>query len=190
MTGDPEEVRSPGGRNALLSSGRVSSGTQSNCVTVQRVPAAQHPHLASMRITGVHLFFRTSKSLIQVLSLLVLPNSFLKFLQRDFPGCPVAKTPSSQSRRPRCNPWSEKQIPQATTNSWHAFTKKDAASLLSKLVSVSVPALQIGSSISIFQITYICAIIHYFSLSDLTLLCITGSCSSTSLELTQICSFL
>lgn len=35
---------------------------------------------------------------MQVLSLLVLPNSFLKFLQRDFSGAPVAKTTHSTAR--------------------------------------------------------------------------------------------
>ena len=35
----------------------------------------------------------------------------------------MAKTPRSQYREPRFNPWSGNQIPNATTKSWHAAAK-------------------------------------------------------------------
>ena len=37
---------------------------------------------------------------------------------RDFPGSPVAKSPCSQPRGPGFNPWSETEIPHATTKTW------------------------------------------------------------------------
>ena len=37
-----------------------------------------------------------------------------------FPAGPVAKTPCSQCRGPRFNPWSENQIPHVTTKGLHA----------------------------------------------------------------------
>ena len=45
---------------------------------------------------------------------------------RDFPGGPVAKTPCSQWRGPRFNPWSGNWIPRAATKSPHAATKDPA----------------------------------------------------------------
>ena len=44
----------------------------------------------------------------------------------DFPGGPVAKTPGSQCRGPRFNPWLGNWIPHATTKSLHP-TAKDPA---------------------------------------------------------------
>ena len=42
---------------------------------------------------------------------------------RDFPGGPVGKTPRSQCRGPRFDPWSGNLIPCATTKSLLAATK-------------------------------------------------------------------
>ena len=38
---------------------------------------------------------------------MIMKNSVSKLMGMDSPGDPVAKTPCSQSRRPRFNPWSE-----------------------------------------------------------------------------------
>ena len=46
-----------------------------------------------------------------------------EILSGDFPGGPVAKTPSSQCREPRFYPKSKNEIPYATTKSLHAATK-------------------------------------------------------------------
>ena len=45
---------------------------------------------------------------------------------RDFPDCPVAKTPHSQCKGPRFNPWSGYLIPHATTKSFRTRTKDPA----------------------------------------------------------------
>ena len=42
---------------------------------------------------------------------------------QDFPGGPAAKTPCSQCRGPRFNPWSGNYIPHASTKNSHARTK-------------------------------------------------------------------
>ena len=41
----------------------------------------------------------------------------------NFPDGPVAKTPCSQCRGPRCEPWLGNKIPHAATKSSHATTK-------------------------------------------------------------------
>ena len=43
----------------------------------------------------------------------------------EFPGGPVAKTPFSQCREPRFNPWLGNGIPYATTQSLHATAKTE-----------------------------------------------------------------
>jgi len=50
----------------------------------------------------------------------------LKINQRDFSGGPMAKTPCSQCRGPRFNPWSGNEIPHAATKNLHASTKVPA----------------------------------------------------------------
>ena len=42
---------------------------------------------------------------------------------RDFPGGPVAKTPYSQCRGHRFNPWSENKIPHTATKTWWSQIK-------------------------------------------------------------------
>ena len=42
-------------------------------------------------------------------------NKMEKRPKGDFPGGPVAETPSSQCREPEFHPWSENQIPHAAT---------------------------------------------------------------------------
>ena len=46
--------------------------------------------------------------------------------QRDFPGGPVVKTPCSQCRGPRFDPWSGNWILHVATKSPHAATKDPA----------------------------------------------------------------
>ena len=41
-------------------------------------------------------------------------------ITQDFPGCPVAKTPNSQCRGSRFNPWSGNEIPHAATKTQHS----------------------------------------------------------------------
>ena len=48
-------------------------------------------------------------------------------LMRDFPGNSVVKTPRSQCKAPRFDPWSGNQIPHAATKIPNAATKKDPA---------------------------------------------------------------
>ena len=43
---------------------------------------------------------------------------------RDFPGGPVAKTPCSQCRGPRFDPWSGNKIPHAAAKSRHSQINK------------------------------------------------------------------
>ena len=58
------------------------------------------------------------------------------------------------------------------------------------VICVSIPVLQIGSSVPFFQIPYMSVNMqHLFFSFWLTSLCITGSRSSTLLELTQMSSF-
>ena len=49
--------------------------------------------------------------------------------RRDLPDGPVAKTPSSQCRRPGFSPWSRNQILHATTQSSHAATKTQCSQM-------------------------------------------------------------
>jgi len=45
---------------------------------------------------------------------------------KDFPGGPMAKTPHSQYRGPRCDPWLGNWILHAATKSSHAAAKNPA----------------------------------------------------------------
>ena len=48
---------------------------------------------------------------------------YLNYVHGDFPGGPVAKTPSSQCRGPGFDTWSGNWIPHATTKIEHATTE-------------------------------------------------------------------
>ena len=47
-------------------------------------------------------------------------RSHFKVTASDFPGGPVTKTPHSQCKGPRLDPWSRSWIPRATTKCLHA----------------------------------------------------------------------
>ena len=55
---------------------------------------------------------------------------------RDFPGGPVRKTPCSQHRGPRFNPWSGNYIPHVATKSSNATTKRSCMLQQDRISSV------------------------------------------------------
>ena len=88
-----------------------------------------------------HLSNNTDYLLITCPFLGIRINLYFKRDSGDFPGGPVAKTPSLQCRRLRFNPWSGNQIPYAATKSLHATVKYPSCPSWASLVAQMVKGL-------------------------------------------------
>ena len=72
-------------------------------------------------------------------SLLTFDPVAVKDLAGDFPAGPLVKTPRSQYRGPRLDPWSGKKIPHAATKSPHAATKSPHGAAKSPYAAAKSP---------------------------------------------------